>query len=279
MNSIKCKICNYQLSKKVMTFDKPDEVEIAAKVDAKHYERNYYLCDNCGVFQSDLAYHLIDNSQYNKNYYEHADPEKIGHKFNRVMSLTREQSDNWQRVERILENVNKYRKNLNLCRGTSLLDIGAGTGVFIAKFLKLTENWTCTALEPDVSACEHLRKNLQADVIEDVLSPELKTIKYDLVTFNRVLEHFPEPLDMIKIVPSLLKPEGIVYLELPDTNSLYCYGKENEAFGSAHLTIFDLKTLLILFENAGLFPLQVGRFKEPSGKLTVFGFATCKSPI
>jgi len=274
MDTYKCKICNNNLEKIIMTFDTPDAMEVAANVKKENYQRNYYCCDYCGVYQSDLAYNSIDNDIYSKNYYEHVDHETIEGKFNRVMSMTENQSDNWKRINRVLKTVNKYRENLKLCQGSSLLDVGAGTGVFIGKLKTIDQSWTTSALEPDAHACNHLRKVLNTEVVEDVLRPRVIKQRYDLITLNRVLEHIPEVSQVMNLVTSFLKPGGIVYVELPDIITLHHNGKEDDAFASAHLTIFDIKTLVILFEKSCLFPLEISRVKDPSGKYTVYGFAS-----
>ena len=40
--------------------------------------------------------------------------------------------------------------------------------------------------------------------------------KFNLITFNKVLEHVDNPVEILKKSKDYLKPNGFVYIELPD---------------------------------------------------------------
>ena len=109
----------------------------------------------------------------------------------------------------------------------------------------------------------------------NVFTKELATFKtnkkFDLVTFNKVLEHVYDPLEMLKNSKRLLKQKGIIYIELPDVEAKI-KGKLAGEFCIDHLQIFSLNSLDQLATKSGFKTIKLERIKEPSGKNTVFGF-------
>lgn len=268
-----CRACGAKLSKVVMEFRKPDGMELSMGVSPDGYLRRYYECEDCGCFSSDLDHHAPLSDAFNKNYYEHVDGETIRGKFDRVMSMGADQSDNWHRVERILSTVDRLRESFSLVRGNQILDVGSGTGVFLGHMKRVRPQFQGVALEPDEKACEHLEEVLDARVVCDVLRPKLFDSKFDIISFNRVMEHLPQPVDVIQEAEAALSKGGVVYVEVPDTLTYSLYGQAHPEFGSAHLTIFDSMGLERMLNSAGLIVVEKQRVSEPSGKLTLFAFA------
>lgn len=107
----------------------------------------------------------------------------------------------------------KYKSN------GSLLDIGCGNGLF----LKTATEAGYNAYGIDVSkkALEFAGKEFGLSVsdkkIEDLIN---ENKKFDVITLWHVLEHFWNPSDELKKIRSLLSDTGILFLEVPNWNSI-----------------------------------------------------------
>ena len=97
--------------------------------------------------------------------------------------------------------------------------------------------------------------------------------RFDLVTFNKVLEHVDDPVAMLASVARLLTPNGLVYVELPDGEAAEAEGKEREEFLLGHKHVFSLASYALLIAKAGFELLTCERLREPSTKFTLRGFA------
>ncbi len=152
-----------------------------------------------------------------------------------------------------------------------LLDVGAGLGVF--PFRMKQAGWDCVALDMDERLAGHHRDVVGVQAMTgDVRSVE-GLAAFDLVTFNKVLEHVPEPVEMLASVGRLLTPDGLVYVELPDGEAAQAEGKEREEFLLGHMHVFSFASYALLIANAGFELLMCERLREPSTKFTLRGFA------
>jgi len=91
---------------------------------------------------------------------------------------------------------------------------------------------------------------------------------------NKVLEHLPRPGELLSRVAQALNPSGgIVYVEVPDVQTIGRRPPSDNILGSLHHHLYSARGLATLIEDAGLHLLDFGRTVEPSGKITIFGFA------
>ena len=173
----------------------------------------------------------------------------------------------------------RFQDDFSLVQARVALDVGAGTGVFLARLAIVAPEWKGIAVEPDVQACEHLRRVLPSEVICDVLRPGLLQTKADLISLNRVMEHMPNPAEVLRVCVESLAVGGVVYVEVPDTITFRLYGQDHPEFGSSHLTIFSMEALQVLFESSGLEVLEIQRRREPSGKLSLYAMGCRREDI
>ena len=98
-----------------------------------------------------------------------------------------------------------------------ILDYGCGTGNFIAN--ASNQGFECVGAEYNLKHVESLKKAMPNDfyLVDEVLSG--KTGKFDIIRLSNVLEHLPEPREVIdKLTPQLNKG-GILLFEGPiETN-------------------------------------------------------------
>jgi len=256
--------CRGQFCAEVASYDAPPAGETPFDLGGQVYRRAY---DRCAVCDHWFGRHDLDlTTLYDRAYVDtpYGGPDGMRRRFEKIMSLPAQQSDNRQRVHRI----NTFARERGGTSGGRLLDVGAGLGVFPAAMA--AAGWDVTALEPDVRTVAHLIdvagvKARAADLL--TLDPSVVGV-FDVITFNKVLEHVEDPVALLGAASRLLKPEGFVYIEVPDVAAI-AEGHGREEFFLEHHHVFSPASLTMLAQRAGLLPTEVERVREPSGKYTV----------
>jgi hypothetical protein len=263
-----------------MLIDEPDRFEQSIGVGQDGYTRRWVECSQCGAATNLLPEEsALRLSSLRAAYYE-VDfmGSDIGEKYNRVMSMPVAQSDNVGRVYRVIEFMRRW-SGIQDC--PKVMDIGAGTGVFLSRLVDETAGaWIYYGVEPDHRAATHLKQLEKFTVIEGMFlgQPELRG--FNLVTLNKVLEHIEEPLPfLVNVVQSLVLYDSLVYVEVPDKLTAELRSPDDNILGSLHCHLYDPNSLGFLLREAGLELLCVNRIAEPSGKLSVYAFAAPKESI
>src|SRR5262249_55718045 len=96
-----------------------------------------------------------------------------------------------------------------------LLDIGSGPGFFL-KTAK-DRGWRVLGVEPSRQASAHAR-GLGIDVVENFFNAETATSlgRFDVVHLNNVLEHVPNPQEVVRLARDLLPKGGLICLNVPN---------------------------------------------------------------
>jgi len=102
----------------------------------------------------------------------------------------------------------------------ALLDIGCSTGFFIEIARK--NGWVVKGIEisPDSAkiAQEIHKKDVYEGMLQEGLYPEET---FDAITLWDVLEHVPDPKQLLMIVYKLLKKDGLVFIRTPNIDGLF----------------------------------------------------------
>jgi len=168
--------------------------------------RNFWKCTNCGyIFDNPRPTQMEITKFYSK-------PTQ----YDDWLSHEKERNCLWKR---------RIRKIGNHGRLGSLLDIGTGIG----QFLYLThENYSkISGTEISKSAITIAKEKYDINVIEgDAFSAAIPAgTYYDIITLFHVLEHVPNPKQVIDRCHSLLSKGGILIVAVPnDVNSLRLSG-------------------------------------------------------
>ncbi|OCB77187.1 class I SAM-dependent methyltransferase [Flavobacterium crassostreae] len=109
----------------------------------------------------------------------------------------------------------------------SILDIGAGTGDFLATAQK--NGWQTTAIEPSEKAKE-IATQKGVVFVKDIAS--LASHSMDVITMWHVLEHVPDLEQQIKELKRVLKPNGTVVIAVPNFKSFDA--KHYQSFWAAY---------------------------------------------
>ncbi len=264
--------CEGQRFSKVFTYTAPPPEEIRFDFSSSgQYYREVLQCQICRHFVS--VHHLDMSGFYQQDYVSstYGDAEGIRRAFARITSLGPDSSDNLGRVKRIIEFASTHLKApASEKRPPTVLDVGSGLCVFLHRMQEA--GWECTALDNDPRLVQHAR---QVVGVKAVLGDFLKLQDlgvFDLVTFNKVLEHVADPVAMLAKSAANLRPGGFVYVEVPDGEAAAQEGPEREEFFIEHHHIFSPASLALLAGRAGFTVQLLERLREPSTKYTLRAF-------
>lgn len=134
------------------------------------------------------------------------------------------------------------------------LEVGCGNCTYLS-FLK-RNGWSVTGVDMSAQAALKAKEAFDIDVIVGQLQDaSLESESFDYVHLSHVVEHFFDPLETMRTIARLLKPNGIAYIEVPNGKGLgaemsgeYWYGWDPPR----HLFTFAPDTCRLLMKNAGL---------------------------
>lgn len=112
----------------------------------------------------------------------------------------------------------KFRETLEMVlkhdpQARSILDIGAATGDFLAIAREL--GLKTTGVELSAYASARAKEKYGFVFYQTAITDYKGTETYDLIHMNHVFEHFQSPHQVLKRINSLLKVNGMVYVEVP----------------------------------------------------------------
>jgi len=252
------------------TYHAPPEGETPFDLGEVPYIRAYDRCSECEHW---FARHMIDiSSLYLRDYVDatYGGPDGMRARLERILALPPERSDNAGRVARIIRFAESRFDGRKA--GGRLLDVGAGIGVFAATMK--AAGWSVVAVEPDPRTAHHLTEcvGVEAHARPIAALDPAEVGRFDIVTFNKVLEHVEDPIALLTATHPFLAPRGFVYLEVPDAEAASAEGPGREEFFIEHHHVFSAASLTLTGERAGYMPYVVRQIREPSTKFTLFAF-------
>ena len=261
--------CAAQRFEQVHLYEAAPAGEVRFPFSGGNYRRSIERCGECTHY---VTRHGMDTSGLYSGAYVDAtygDLDGVKRTFERIASLPENKSDNAGRVARILEYAAPHFSALG--RAPRILDVGSGLCVFLHRMKQA--GWDCTALDPDARACQHARTTVGVKAIHADFVRDDGFGHFEVIAFNKVLEHVPEPVAMLRKAAHYLKPGGFVYVELPDAEGAARDGFGREEFFIEHLHIFTARSFALLVERAGFRLVGLQQVREPSSKYTLRGFA------
>jgi hypothetical protein len=276
-----CPICGGLLALCLLEISKPDRFELNAGVEEAGYKRRWMECSKCGAAINSHPDGVVEKlATIASGYYEvDLKTSSVSQKYHQVMSLPSASSDNALRVKRIGKFVTDWQEQMGLSQQClRVLDIGAGTGVFLSKFMseeaKLSRVWRGLAFEPDQMAAAHLRALEMFEVRHGLYTQNSDIRDVDLCTLNKVVEHLVDPIDLIRQAStSLAATSGVLYVEVPAKETIFCRPSYDNILGALHHQLYDLCSLDRALRAAGMVVMRLERIYEPSGKISIVGFA------
>jgi 2-polyprenyl-3-methyl-5-hydroxy-6-metoxy-1,4-benzoquinol methylase len=231
---MKCILCNYDTSKIIA-----DELRSGEK-------RNIYYCEECELG-------ILDDNQSEeelKKFYDEEYRKKAGPKLNQATN-PQELFDVDSRFQENRINLIKDKLNKNM----KLLEVGCSAGMFLFHVRNYVKE--VIGIDYDSESAKFASEKCECKTYTtDIEETDLEKNNFDAICFFQVLEHVKDPNNFIKKLKEYLKPDGIIFIEVPNLyDSLaYAYDLPNHKkfyYHSAHLWYFTKKSLKLLLEKAG----------------------------
>ena len=202
---------------------------------------NYLRCTNCGLV---CLENMPDMSKiktvYNSDYFVKKGKGGLGADFIGEEKLYFAKFQN--RIKRIERRIKTGR----------ILDIGTSVGQFL--FVARKAGWDISGVEVSEAAADmarqHYKINIDVGTLEDV---DFGNDLFDVVTLWHVFEHFPDPMQSLKKIHSLLKKDGLLVIELPNIGSKKAINagvKWSYLLPSEHLFYYTPVTISRFLEKA-----------------------------
>jgi 2-polyprenyl-3-methyl-5-hydroxy-6-metoxy-1,4-benzoquinol methylase len=101
-----------------------------------------------------------------------------------------------------------------------LLEVGCAYGGFLAEAQR--DGWDVTGVELSEAAARHAREQSGLRVFSGSLESQINEIgqPFDVVVMLHVIEHIPEPIQLLEMCRILTKPNGLLLLKTPNVASL-----------------------------------------------------------
>lgn len=189
-------------------------------------------CDVCGLVFLDSNKHITSDFYANSGMHGHAQ-----------VSIERWLDDAWW------DDLRRFNKIKALLPNKRLLDFGCGAG----GFLWLAKDVASEAVGVEL---ENRVREYWSGKIDIIPGVDDLDDKYDLITAFHVVEHLLDPRAILLKLSNILKPNGRLIIEVPNSNdallSLYnCDAFQRFTYWSQHLFLFNSSTLELIARQAG----------------------------
>lgn len=220
-----CKVCSSNHYKKI------GEI----KNIWKEY-KDVYQCDKCSLYFIDSPTDEEINSLYKNEYH------------NNIKNKLFETAKSKMRYARSLSQFNFIKQTIDL-KNKDICEIGAFDGLLLSLFKKNNNNVFGYELNDDARV--YAKKKYDIDLKENFLESKSK---YDIIILSHVIEHFREPKEILIKIKSMLKENGFIYIEVPNspmTNEC-SYNMLMRYLNTEHIVNFNMDNLIKFAESADL---------------------------
>jgi SAM-dependent methyltransferase len=244
--------------------------------DLKPFSPDYRLCRACGTLVSlaELANegYLVrddDTDFYGKQYWLGHQAEELG----LPQIEERSRLDLPERCIHWLRHVLRYR-----LPPARVLELGSAHGGFVA--LMRWAGYDAVGLEMSPWVADLARRTFQVPMlVGPIEKQDLAPGSFDVIVANDVMEHLPDPLTTLRQAVQLLKPDGVLAIQMPeypDGVSLDDLQARNDRFllhlrKEEHLYLYSKRSARLLYQRLGLEHVQ---FQSPMFDYDMYFFAS-----
>ena len=236
MNASKCILCNSSSFVKLFTKGKWDIVK----------------CNNCNLMFADP---LPSESEI-EYFYNNIESDKEG-----IVRNLKQRNSRERRNGRKLKLLEKIQGS----KGT-MLDVGCGLGLFVKNASDM--GWVVQGIDVNKDLIKYGKDTFNINLCCTTLKKaEFPNGHFDVITTYNLLDHLREPLLFLREIERVLKPGGIIDINVHDAGG-WKAKKDAQNWGAycppGHLYFYSYKTLGALLNKAGLRFLMVPgiNFKE-----------------
>lgn len=143
-----------------------------------------------------------------------------------------------------------------------ILDCGCGYGGFVEEAQRL--GWDAHGIELGEWAAEAAAaRNVKNIHIGPIAGAPFAPGSFDVIHASQVLEHLPQPRHELRHLRTLLAPQGLMWIDVPNYDSLTIRLNRDDFMLNEppqHLNYFNATTLASLLTRCGFKPLQITTF-------------------
>lgn len=197
----KCAICNSENN--ILAFEQKFDNLIEFKDDV--YIQKIVICRDCGFVFNNPSPSYSELSKHYTSWSNYEMPQSKG-------IYSNEMANKWLRTYEFVKKgfPDDFRGNV--------LEVGCATAFGLSIFK--SNGWDVLGLDPSQKASEIANKQYGIRVINSLFDINLFSgKKYDLIIFSHVLEHIISPGELVKDLVSILNPNGLIYIEVPDMSN------------------------------------------------------------
>lgn len=137
--------------------------------------------------------------------------------------------------------------------GATLLDIGCGAGEFVAD--ARAAGWDAVGIDPDPAAvASGCAAGLPISTMSLADVAATSGGSFNAVTMAHVLEHVPDPVELLSLARAVLRPDGVLWLATPnlDARGHRCFGRSwMHLDPPRHVVMFGARALDLALVTAG----------------------------
>ena len=156
-------------------------------------------------------------------------------------------------ARRLVETIRRFAP------GGTLLDIGAGSGILVEE--ATLGGFRAEGIEPSARLAEAATRRGLAVHRGTLPHPSVSDKRYDVVSLVDVIEHVPDPVDLLRQAAAVMAPGGVGIVVTPDVRSVMAriMGRRWWHYRIAHIGYFSRATLTLALRQAGLRVVAFGR--------------------
>ncbi len=213
------------------------------------------MCNQCGFVYTDPK----PSFSKIKDFYEF-DPHSSGHVYHdrKKGSL----------FEKVATKRGEYILRHSIPKNGRFFDIGCGKGDLLI-WLKMNSNLELIGLDPSNEVFE-IENDFGIEVIHSTFEhADLSSNfgKVDAISLTSVLEHVYDPVQLLKKIKSILKPDGFLFIEVPDITK--ARPALVEAFDYEHLSHFTIASLQDILHKVGMNIHDIDKHALTEGRIRI----------
>jgi 2-polyprenyl-3-methyl-5-hydroxy-6-metoxy-1,4-benzoquinol methylase len=197
---VKCKACFSLDTERVLR----DVSDINFGMTSNTY--HWYRCKDCGTWSISAAGSFLENLD---DYYSEYDPHT--HKVKVVSNYS---------VTPISLVIKELAVDFSLkTSALKVLDVGCGDGNFLFNLREVYPTIDLHGLDVNIDAAERNLIHCNVKLWKGDLAGFSPGTLFDIINCSQILEHLEDPTDLIRIFDKFLKPDGIVFIDVPNIQS------------------------------------------------------------
>ena len=227
---------------------------------ASHFDKTWFYCNSCtGAFSSHFLTDVGIEALYSSSVTSMS-TSSLSDRFNQIISLPDSQSEAFIKASWFLNNTSLSLPLLNL------LDYGCGMGVFLSKVKSLFSTlYPLTqldvfGLDPSsdyIDNCRSVIPNGSFFNTTSLKSTTLGNTSFSIVSLITVLEHLPNPFEILTEINSILTSDGELWVEIPSVRNIGHLKNNHDSLLIIHLFLHSIQSLSYLLDSAGFDILQI----------------------